>query len=120
MSSRAGKMEKQIVAQNLPSMDTKEVTYEIDVEVEGFGSKAALVVVTGIPADLPAEYEPTIERTAEAQFTQALNSKTFLEFYNPGKSAKDEQPTFINLTTCKWIKVHSITKIDEKTVKASK
>ena len=118
MSSRAGKMEKQMVKQNLPAQDTKEVTYEVDVELEGFGNKCAIVAVTGIPADLPAEYDNTIERTAEAQFTNALNMKTFLEFYNPGKTAKDEQPIFVNLTRCSWIKVLSITKIDEKIIKA--
>jgi len=116
MSSKAGKMEKQMIKKNLPAMDTKEVTYEIDVLIEGYGEKCAIMVVTGVPADLPAEYEDTILRTAEMQFAQALNSRTYLEFYDVGKSAKDEQPLFVNLTKATSIKILDIKKIEERKV----
>lgn len=113
MSSKAGKMEKQIVKQNLPEKKTKTQQYRIDVELAGEGIKTTYVTVTGIPEDLPEEYENTIRLAAESQFANAVNERKFLEFYSEGKSARDEQPRFINLAMLAWIQIKSITKVTE-------
>ena len=113
MSNKIKQMAKTMPA---PKVSTKEVTYEIDVFIDGYGEKCAIMVVTGVPADLPAEYEDTILRTAEMQFAQALNSRSYLEFYDVGKSAKDEQPLFINLRKTASIKILDVKKIEERKV----
>ena len=112
MSSKAGKMEKQIVKQDMPEQKTKIINYRIDVDIADEGVKTTYMQVTGVPEDLPEEYESTVMRAAEAQFAAALNQRTFLEFYSKGKSSKDEQPVFYNLSKVFWIKIENISKID--------
>lgn len=111
MSSRAGKMEKQVLKQSMPEQKTKTAQYRVDVHLDGIGRKTTYVTVTGIPEDLPEEYENTILRSAEMQFINAINERTFIEFYNEGKSVKEEQPVFFNIKTFKSIQVVSVTKI---------
>ena len=112
MSSRAGKMEKQVLKAQVPEQKTKSMTVGIDVNIAGEGVKTTYIVITGIPEDLPAEYENTVVRTAEAQFTQALNQRLWLEFYEQGKSAKDQNPTYLNLTKLYWLKVEKVYKVN--------
>lgn len=95
----------------MPEQKTKSVTYRIDVNLAGEGIKTTYMVITGVPEDLPEEYENTIQRTAEAQFCNALNERKFLEFYDEGKSAKDGQPKFINTSNIAWIEILSVTKV---------
>ena len=111
MSSRAGKMEKQVLKQSMPEQKTKTVQYKIDVNLAGIGIKTVYVTVSGIPEELPEEYEGTVRRAAEAQFVKTLNELKFIEFYNKDKSAKDEQPVFYNLDKLDWLKVESVTKV---------
>lgn len=111
MSSKAGKMEKQVLKQNMPEQKTKTVQYRIDVQLEDIGRKTTYVTVTGIPEDLPEEYENTVLRSAEMQFINAINERTFIEFYNEGNSVKEEQPVFFNVKMLKSIQVVSVTKI---------
>lgn len=111
MSSKAGKMEKQVLKQNMPEQKTKTQQYRINVNLAGEGVKTTYVTVTGIPEDLPEEYENTILRSAEMQFINAINERTFIEFYNEGKSVKEEQPVFYNLDKLAWIQIQSIEKI---------
>ena len=112
MSSRAGKMEKQVLAAQMPPQKTKEMTVRIDVNIPELGTKSTYVVITGIPEDLPQEYESTVIKTAERQFAQALNQRLFLEFYNPGKTSNDEQPLFVNLSKVDSIAITSIQKVN--------
>lgn len=112
MSSRAAKMEKQVLKAQMPEQKTKEMTVGVDVSIAGEGIKTTYIVITGIPEDLPQEYEGTVIRTAEIQFTQALNQHIWLEFYEQGKSAKDQNPTYINLTKIYWLKVEKIYKVN--------
>lgn len=111
MSSRAGKMEKQVLKAQMPEQKTKSVTYRIDVNLAGECVKTTYMVITGVPEDLPEEYENTVRRTAEAQFCNALNERKFLEFYNEGKNANDEQPKFINISSMAYIQILSVTKV---------
>ena len=95
-----------------PAQETKIICYRIDVDIAGEGIKTTYMQVTGVPKDLPVEYEETVKRSAEAQFANAINSRIFLEFYDKGKTSKDEQPTFINLSHKDWIKIREIFKIN--------
>lgn len=113
MSSRAGKMEKQVLKAQMPEQKTKEQQYRIDVEMAGEGTKTTYILVAGIPEDLPKEYENTIKLAAERQFTNAINERKFLEFYSEGKSARDEHPKFINLAQLAWVQIKSIEKVTE-------
>ena len=109
MSSAAKKMAKSIPQ---PEVPTKTINYRIDVELSGAGIKTTYMQVSGVPEDLPPEYEQTGLRTAEAQFATALNQRLYLEFYSEGKTSRDEQPVFYNLTKLDWIQIKNVTKID--------
>ena len=109
MSSAAKKMAKSILQ---PEVPTKTINYRIDVELSGTGIKTTYMQVSGVPEDLPPEYEQTVLRTAEAQFATALNQRLYLEFYSEGKTSRDEQPVFYNLTKIDYVQIKSITKID--------
>ena len=95
-----------------PEQKTKVMHYRIDVEVPGDGTRTTYMQVTGVPEDLPEEYEGTVMRAAEAQFAAALNQRLFLEFYSEGKTSKEEQPKFYNLSRLDWIQIKEITKLD--------
>ena len=90
---------------------TKTITARIDVAIANVGERSTYIVITGVPENLPTEYENTVLRTAEGQLAQALNQRLFLEFYSLGKSAKDERPVFINLSKIDDIKVTNIQKV---------
>ena len=92
--------------------NTKSMTVGLDVNIAGHGMKTTYIVITGIPEDLPSEYENTVIRTAEAQFAGALNQRAWLEFYDQGKSAKDQNPTYINLKKVDWLVVEHIYKLN--------
>ena len=116
MSSRAGKMEKQILKDAMPPQKTKDMAIRIDVELwrkpgqsEEFST---YMLITGIPEDLPQEYEGTVIKTAETQFAQAINQRLYLEFYTLGKTSKDEHPMFVNLSKVEALKVKDIQKVN--------
>lgn len=95
---------------------TKSSCYRIDVEFWEEGSnisktRTTYMHVTGIPEDLPEEYEDTVLHAAEAQFAQALNQRLFLEFYTEGKTSRDEFPTFYNMTKISRLKIKAMIKI---------
>lgn len=92
--------------------ETRTEQFQIDVTIDGI-EKTTYMVVTGIPKELPPEYDNTIIMAAERQFAQALNDKSFLEFYNPGKTAKDEQPIFFNINKIMQIQVIKIAKVEQ-------
>lgn len=111
MSSKASKLKDQIMTAQEQGKATKSINYRVDVNIAGIGIKSTYIVVTGIPEDLPDEYEDTIKRSAEAQFATAINQRLFLEFYNKGKTSRDEQPTFYNLSKLDWIGIDTIEKV---------
>lgn len=116
MSSRAGKMEKQVLKAQMPEQKTKEMVVRIDVELWRTTSESNVystyIVITGIPEDLPQEYEGTVIKTAETQFAQAINQRLYLEFYTLGKTSKDEHPMFVNLSKVEALKVKDIQKVN--------
>lgn len=110
MSSKVKKMSKEMAA---AEQKTKTINYRIDVELSNVpGIRTTYMQVTGVPEDLPIEYEDTVKHAAEAQFTTALNQRLYLEFYSEGKTSKDEQPVFYNLTKINSVQIKSITKIN--------
>ncbi len=118
MSSRAGKMEKQMVVQQTKQAEqkVKDVDIQIDVDIiikgEVLRSKTVYVKVTGVPEDLPVEMENTVVSHAEKMFAEMLNSRIYQEFYNRDKTSKDEDPEFINLSRVDSIKVVGVKKIN--------
>ena len=120
MSSRAGKMEKMVVAQQAKKaeQDVKDVDIQIDVDILIAGevllskSKTVYVKVVGVPKDLPPEMENTVVSHAEKMFADMLNSRMYQEFYNRDKTSKDEDPVFINLSRVDEIKVVGVKKIN--------
>ena len=112
MSSKVKKMSKEM-AEVESEQKTKTINYRIDVELSDFtGIRTTYMQVTGVPEDLPAEYEGTVKHAAEAQFATALNQRLYLEFYSEGKTSNDEQPVFYNLSKLHSVKIVAITKID--------
>lgn len=110
MSSKVKKMSKEMAA---TEQKTKTINYRIDVELSDFaGIRTTYMQVTGVPEDLPIEYEDTVKHAAEAQFATALNQRLYLEFYSEGKTSNDEQPVFYNLSKLNSVKIVAITKID--------
>lgn len=110
MSSAAKKLAEDIKQESVP---TKTISYRIDVELSNVPDiRTTYMQVTGVPEDLPPEYENTVMHTAEAQFASALNQRMYLEFYTEGKTSKDEQPVFFNLTKIDSVQIKSITKIN--------
>lgn len=118
MSSRAGKMEKQVVAKQArdAEQEVKDVDIQIDVDIiikgEILRCKTLYVKVVGVPKDLPSEMEDTVIHHAEKMFAEMLNSRMYQEFYNRDKTSKDEDPEFINLSRIDSIKVVGVKKIN--------
>lgn len=112
MSSKVKKMSKEMTEVE-SEQKTKTINYRIDVELSDIvGIRTTYMQVTGVPEDLPVEYEDTVRRAAEAQFANALNQRLYLEFYSEGKTSNDEQPVFYNLSKLRRVKIIAITKID--------
>lgn len=110
MSSKVKKMSKEMTT---AEQKTKTINYRIDVELSDFaGIRTTYMQVTGVPEDLPIEYEDTVKHAAGAQFATALNQRLYLEFYSEGKTSNDEQPVFYNLSKLHSVKIVAITKID--------
>lgn len=111
MSSKVKKMSESIQPQE--QQKTKSMTVQINVNISGYGAMSTYMIITGIPEDLPKEFEETVITTAKSQFANYLNgNKNFIEFYTEGKSNKDEEPQFINVSKLDWIQVKSIKKFE--------
>lgn len=118
MSSRAGKMEKQVVAKQArdAEQEVKDVDIQIDIDIlfagEETAHKSVYIKVVGVPKDLPSEMEDTVINHAEKMFAETLNSRMYQEFYSRDKTSKDEDPMFINLSRVDAIKVVGVKKIN--------
>lgn len=118
MSSRAGKMEKQMIVKQAQQAEqkVKNISIQIDVDLLYMGhepaNKTAYVVVTGVPEDLPPEMEDTVISHAQKIFAEMLNSSKYQEFYNRDKTSKDENPIFYNLSRVDAIQVVGVKKIN--------
>lgn len=109
MSNKVAKITKDMVKQD--QVKTKSINYQIDVNIADIGERSTYMTVTGVPEDLPESYMDTVKAAAERQFAEALNTRAFLEFYNVGKTSKDEHPCFYNMKDISWITVTEIKEI---------
>lgn len=117
MSSRAGKMEKQMIVQQTKQAEQKVKDIDIQIDVDVFVesdiySKSVYIKVTGVPEDLPPEMEGTVISHAQKIFAEMLNSRVYQEFYNRDKTSRDENPIFYNLSRVNAIKVIGVKKIN--------
>jgi hypothetical protein len=112
MSSRAGKLEKNVLKASMPVQKTKSVVVRLNVKLDNI-ERSVIIEIAGVPQDLPQELEPTVIRTAEQQFCAAVNNHTFIDTYDIGVSPKDCKPTLYNLKKFGEIKILSTEKIDE-------
>ena len=113
MSSKAGKMEKQVAKAGLPPQETKTVGIRIDVKIDD-AERSVLVEIAGVPKDLPQEFEHTIIQTAERQFAQSVNSYAFITTFEKGKIGKeDDKPVLYNLSKANRIEVLDLVKVYE-------
>ena len=113
MSSRAGKMEKEVAKAGLPPQETKTVGIRIDVKIDD-AERSVLIEIAGVPKDLPQEFEHTIIQTAERQFAQSVNNYTFITTFEKGKTGKeDKKPIFYNLSKANCIEVLDLIKVYE-------
>ena len=73
-------------------------------------SKDSFVTVQGVPKEvLGSGQEDLIKHTAEQTLINYINSRQFLEVYEPGKSAKDSFPEFYNISKVDVIQVKEVT-----------
>lgn len=70
--------------------------------------KDSFVTVQGIPKEMLGQ-EELIKHTAEQTFINCVNTRQFLEVYEPGKSAKDSLPTFYNISKVDVIQIKEVT-----------
>ena len=113
MSSRAGKMEKEVAKAGLPPQETKTVGIRVDVKIDGT-ERSVLIEIAGVPKDLPQEFEHTVIQTAERQFAQSVNSYVFMTTFEKGKTGKeDKKPIFYNLSKANCIEVLDLVKVYE-------
>lgn len=113
MSSRAGKMEKQVAKAGLPPQETKIVGIRVDVKIDET-ERSVLIEISGVPKDLPQEFEHTVIQTAERQFAQSINSFMFMTTFEKGKTGKeDKKPVFYNLSKVNNIEVLDLVKVYE-------
>lgn len=113
MSSRAGKMEKQVLKAGLPPQETKTVGVRVDVKIDDT-ERSVLIEIAGVPKDLPQEFEHTVIQTAERQLAQSVNNYTFMTTFEKDKTGKeDKKPIFYNLSKAKYIEVLDLVKVYE-------
>lgn len=113
MSSRAGKMEKQVAKAGLPPQETKTVGIRIDIKIDNT-ERSVLIEIAGVPKDLPQEFEHTIVQTVEHQFTQSVNSYMFMTTFEKGKTGEeDKKPVLYNLSKADVIEVLDLVKVYE-------
>ena len=115
MSNKIKSIGKEIAKEvGQPQVKTKDMLTRIDCRLQAGTNapveKSTYMLITGIPEDLPTEYEDTVLKTAERQFAQALNSRLYIEFYNLGKDSKDEQPCFLNMSRLDAVQVINVSK----------
>lgn len=91
--------------------ETKEMLVRINLSGKEGNTVSTYVVITGIPKDLPAEYEQTVIKTAERQFAQALNTQKYLEIYPHGVLPTEREPTFVNLERLDSIAIIDVEKV---------
>lgn len=113
MSSKANRMTKQI-QDNMPETKTKQAKFRIDLKIDSSDKVYSLyMILDGIPDPLPEELKDTVLYAARQQFSNAINTRTFIELFDEGKTAVDQNPVFYNLDCLACIEIKSIAEVTE-------
>ena len=118
MSSKAGKMEKQVLTAQTQKaqQEVKNIDLRFDVLLYKDSNeplaKSAYLKITGVPKDLPPELENTVIEQGRKMFAEMVNSRIYQEYYNRGKTSDDEDPVFFNLTKLDAIKIESLQRLN--------
>lgn len=107
MSSKAKRV-AQILTESA-SNNTRTVPFKVLFKIDG-DDRYTVVYVAGVPKDVEDD-DPTIKHAAEQLFTNALNSRMWLEMYLPEQDSKKDYPFFKNLSKCDDINVMSVERI---------
>lgn len=107
MSSKASKMSKYIAEAN---KDTKVVPFKVNFKVDD-SNVYTIVYVSGVPKDLDPD-DSTIKHAAEQQFVNYINSRMYLEMYEPEQDYRNDYPTFLNMTKPVKVTVTSVERIE--------
>jgi hypothetical protein len=107
MSSKANKMAKDMAGQKV---DTKVVPFKVNFKVDD-SSVYTIVYVSGVPKELDPD-DPTIKHAAEQQFVNFINSRVYLEMYEPEQDHKNDYPTFLNMSKAYKVIVTSVERIE--------
>ena len=110
MSSKANRMTKQIQEET----KTKQAKFRIDLKIDSSDKVYSLyMILDGIPDSLPEELKDTVLYAARQQFSNAINTRTFIELFDKGKTAVDQNPVFYNLDCLACIEIKSIAEVTE-------
>ena len=108
MSSKAKKLADNI-PDGTPAQDLRTVPFKVLFNIDG-DDRYTVVYVSGVPKDIDDD-DPTIKHAAEQMFVNAINSRMFLEMYQPDQDSKADYPHFKNLSRCDNINVMSVERI---------
>ena len=112
MSSKVNKMANDMA---VPAGKTKVVPFKISFSVETNDSWEdevyTIVYVSGVPEDLDPD-DSTIKHAAEQQFVNFINSRVYLELYEPKQDYKNDYPTFLNTSNALKITVINVERIE--------
>ena len=95
------------------TVDTVDVPVRISLNFHWYSPEADLpkdtfVTVQKVPKD-QLDLVDLIKHTAESTLISCINSRQFLEVYEPGKSAKDSLPELYNISKVDVIHVKEVT-----------
>lgn len=108
MSSKVRNMTKQIQEEK-----TQQAKFRVDLKLDDMPDiKSAYIIIGGIPDPLPPKYKETILYAARQQFSNALNSRSYLELFDKGKTAIEQSPTFYNINLTKKIEIVDIIEVE--------
>ncbi len=106
MSSRAKKMAEQV------EIKKRTVTVRFSLNLHWYNPSGDLLkdtfVNVGGVDEFTKDDDPLIKLTAEQQLINVINSRLYLELYEPGKSMKDSEPSFFNLTKVDVIEIKDV------------
>lgn len=105
-------MEDKKENEKVEKVETKEVAYNIYLRLKAEKSASkqakATLVVSGVPADLPKEYEHTTEIAVRRQFSELINTRNYIELVDD--SSGTSCPFLVNLRKILYINIYKIEK----------
>ena len=109
MSSKAKKMAMNIVA-DATAGNKVVVPFKVTFKVDD-NEVYTIVYVSGVPENMDPD-DPTIKHAAEQQFVNFLNSRIYLEMYEPNQNHRTDYPIFLNMSKALKVKVTNVERIE--------